>query len=42
MEIGETEKVYVIEPLEDPFERPAAPEPETVPVETPEREKVPA
>ena len=43
MDIGKEQEAIIVEPLEDPFERPLAPEPEreTAPVE-PEREKVPA
>ena len=44
MNIGEEQEAIIVEPLEDPFERPLAPEPEreAPPVEEPERELVPA
>ena len=43
MKIGETEKIEVVEPIEDPFEKPAPAEPKPEPSTTPaEPEKVPA
>ena len=43
MDIGKEDDAIVVEPLEDPFEKPVPAEPEKTPVEVPaEPEKVPA
>ena len=43
MEIGDTERVIIVEPIEDPFKTPAPAEPERAPETVPvEPEKVPA
>ena len=39
MQIGEEQEPIIVEPIEDPFERPA-PREKPAPVEAPEREKV--